>query len=79
MSGPETKHSQVAEVLSHQQSDDDDARVLHSLGYNQQLSVGCVAADPDRMCTPFFYANRKLAQIWSVLKLGLDDNSHGNL
>lgn len=48
MSGLGTKHSDVAEVPSHQQSDDNDARVLHGLGYNQELTVSAVLSD----CTP---------------------------
>ena len=42
MSGLETKHSEVAQVPSHQQNDDNDARVLHGLGYNQELTVSAV-------------------------------------
>ena len=42
MSGTETKHSEVAEVPSHQQNDDNDARVLHGLGYDQELTVSAV-------------------------------------
>jgi hypothetical protein len=42
MSTLETKNSEVAEVPSHQQSDDNDARVLHGLGYNQELTVSAV-------------------------------------
>ena len=53
MSGLETKHSEVAEVPSHQQSDDNDARALHGLGYNQELTVSAVMSDrtPDLMLT----------------------------
>jgi hypothetical protein len=44
MSGLETKHSEAAEVPSHQQSDENDARVLHGLGYNQELSVSAATS-----------------------------------
>lgn len=45
MSGLETKHSEVAEVPSHQQIDYNDARVLHGLGYNQELTVSATMYD----------------------------------
>ena len=63
----ETKHSEVAEVPTHQQSDENDARVLHGLGYNQELSVSAVTT----YCTPNFVLTeyqRKFG-LWSSLGL----------
>jgi hypothetical protein len=48
MTEHEMKQSEVAEVSAHQQSDDNDARVLHSLGYKQQLTVSNVTSDHPR-------------------------------
>ena len=42
MSGLGTKHSEVAEVPSHQQNDDNDAQIPHGLGYDQELTVSAV-------------------------------------
>lgn len=75
MSGLETKHNEVTEVPSHQQSDENDARVLHALGYNQGLRVSTVTSG----CTPKLYADEILAQVRAVVKLGFDDNGHGYL
>ena len=74
MTGLETKHSEVAEVHSHQQNDDSDARVLHALGYNQELTVSAVLSG----CTSSVSLT-ELAQVRTLVKSGFDDNRHGYL
>lgn len=74
MSGLETKHSEVAEVPSHQQNNDNDARVLHNLGYNQELTVSALSP----VCTLHILLT-KSAQVRAFVKSGFHDNRHGNL